>query len=102
MTQSRQEAQLFAAVGSRVRLKACMRRSHTTFGYGAYGFQTAVERDEASIKVPGGSDGVGANEKSLQPAAYMVGRECFELFIDAGAVVFLCNVMGLFDLVVLA
>lgn len=79
-----------------------MRWSHTTFGYGAYGIQTAVGRDAASIRVPGGADEDGAKETALQPAAYMVGRECFGLFMDAVAVVFLCNVMGLFDLVGLA
>lgn len=79
VTQSRQTAQLFAALGSRVRLKACMRWSHTTFGYEAYGIQTAVKRDEAGIKVPGGSGDVVADEKSLQAAGYILGRECFGL-----------------------
>jgi hypothetical protein len=37
VTQSRPEAQLCAAVNVWARLEACMRWSHTTFGYEAYG-----------------------------------------------------------------
>ena len=71
-----------------------MRWSHTTlFGCGAYGIQAAGSVTRSGIKVPGGSGGVGADEKSLQPAVYIYGKKCFGLFMDGVAVVLLCNVM---------
>jgi hypothetical protein len=49
--------------------------------------------DEAGIRAPDGSGCKEADEKSLQAAVYSRGKECFGLFMDGVAVVFLCNAM---------
>jgi hypothetical protein len=49
--------------------------------------------DEAGIRMPGGSGGVDADEKPLQPAVFWIERKCSGLFMDRDTVELLCNAM---------